>query len=128
MRRRLAGALAAMLVLCGSPLATAKDCETAKTQSDLDACASDALTNADAALNLTYKNVVGRLARVDASRNLLVTAQKAWIGFRDDECAFEASTSTGGSIHPMIVTECKTTLTKARTEALRRLLECGKAT
>ena len=125
MTRRLAWVLAAALFACTSPLAAARNCGTATTQADLDACAGDAFARADAALNLAYKTVTARLKSQDDAKTALVAAQKAWIGFRDDECAFEASGSAGGSVHPMIVTQCRTKLTQARTAALRQMLSCG---
>ena len=123
--RRRPGALAAALVICMSPLAAAADCGAAKTQAALDACAGGASAKADTALNLVYKSVVARLKSEDDAKTALVSAQKAWIGFRDAECDFEASGSIGGSIHPMIVGQCRTKLTQARTAALRQMLSCG---
>ena len=54
----------------------------------------------------------------------LVAAQKAWLVFRDVQCEFEASGSVGGSVHPMIVAQCRAKLTKARTATLREMLSC----
>ena len=124
MTERLAAIVATALLLGAPAIAQARDCATAVTQADLDACAGDAFAHADSALNVTYKTIVARLAGADATRKLLVAAQ-SWVGFRDQECEFEASGSIGGSIHPMIVTACKTTLTRARTEALRQQFVCG---
>ena len=119
-----AAVLALALAVLMSP-ARAQDCKAGKTQADLDACAGEGFARADGALNVTYKNVLDRLRDERATRTLLVAAQNAWLGFRDGECAFESAATIGGSIHSMIVTECRTSLTKARTDALRRLLTCG---
>ena len=104
--------------------ATAGGCDNAKTQFELDKCAGDAFTKADAALNSTYKSVMARLTSDDETRQALVGAQKAWLAFRDAECGFEAAGARGGSIEPMIVAQCRTRLTEVRTGALRGLLTC----
>ena len=104
--------------------AAAKGCDDATTQIELDQCAGDAFAKADAALNFTYRNVTARLKSDDETRKLLVGAQKAWLGFRDAECGFEAAAARGGSIQPMIVAQCRTRLTEARTGTLRGLLTC----
>jgi uncharacterized protein YecT (DUF1311 family) len=41
-------------------------------------------------------------------------ARRAWLGFRDAECSFAASSVSGGSIYPMIFGECLAGLTAAR--------------
>ena len=116
----------ALLALLAAPLgpAAAKACADTKTQLALDQCAGDAFARADAALNLSYRNIMSRLKGEDETRKSLVAAQTAWLAFRDGECDFEAASTIGGSIHPMIVTECRTKLTRARTEVLRGLLTC----
>jgi uncharacterized protein YecT (DUF1311 family) len=50
---------------------------------------------------------------------LLKKAQNAWIAFRDAECEYAASDSWGGSIYPMLLSECATHLTKARIKQLQ---------
>jgi uncharacterized protein YecT (DUF1311 family) len=57
-------------------------------------------------------------------RNLLTTAQKAWIAFRDAECDFQAGNSVDGSIYPMLIAMCRTGLTQKRTEELKVYLNC----
>ena len=53
-----------------------------------------------------------------------MTAQKSWIGFRDAECAFQSSAGADGSVYPMLVADCKTTLTNDRVEQLKTYLDC----
>lgn len=115
-------AVALLAVAPGAP-AGAKDC-TASSQAGLDACAGDAYKAADARLNATYRQVAARLAGDAAARELLVAAQRAWIGFRDAECRFRSSGVAGGSAQPMVVTQCLTGLTEARTTGLASLLAC----
>ena len=116
----------ATLALLACPLAPSRadECPAAKTQLELNECAGRAFDRADGALNASYKSVMDRLAGEAGTRTSLVAAQKAWLGFRDGECDFESSSTIGGSIHLMIVLQCRTMLTQARTQALRRMLTC----
>ena len=60
----------------------------------------------------------------DKSRKLLQVAQRAWIAFRDAECAYTTAGSEGGSIHPMEVSQCLTDLTEQRTKQLTSSANC----
>ena len=116
-----------LALVLAAPLgpAAARGCDDATTQIQLDQCAGDAFATADAALNFTYKTIMARLESEDGTRKALVGAQKAWLAFRDAECDFEAAGARGGSIQPMIVAQCRTRLTEARTGALRGFLTCA---
>lgn len=106
--------------------AAAAACAPDANQMQLDQCAGDRFQQADAALNTSYKTIMARLRAPDlaATRKALVTAQRAWIGFRDAECGFRAAGVSGGSIYPMIFTECRTDLTLDRVKALDSQLHC----
>lgn len=105
-------------------LAFARDCADAATQSDMTACYGDAFKAADKALNATYARIGQRLRDDPDTKKLLVTAERAWVAFRDAECAFSASGAEGGTIFPMTVSICMTELTKARTAQLATFLTC----
>ena len=96
-------------------LADTKDCSNATTQTEMNACANEAFKRSDAELNAVYGQIKKRLKNdIDATK-LLVTAQRAWIAFRDAECTFSASTSAGGSVQPMILSSfCRETRTFKR--------------
>jgi len=104
---------------------TAQDCSAPADQQAMTACAGMAFEAADAELNARYREVVARLSGNPEARDLLVQAQRAWIAFRDGECAFASAGVAGGSIHPMIVTSCRTRLTEARTADLEGYLACA---
>lgn len=110
-------------VLLATPV-HAQDCANAATQMEMDACAGQSYKKSDAELNAVYKEVRGRLQDDADARNLLLAAQRAWLAFRDSECAFSASGTTGGSVYPMVVTQCKDGLTQDRSKALRAYLNC----
>lgn len=121
LRLALAPALAA--VLLGAP-ARAQDCAGASTQLELDDCAAASFATVDAELNDTYREIIARLRDDPATKQLLVEAQHAWLVFRDGECAFATSATAGGSIYPMLATQCRTMLTETRVEQLRAYLDC----
>lgn len=45
---------------------------------------------------------------------LLIQAEKDWVKFRDSQCKFDASQYEGGSIQPLIHSNCLEDLTKKR--------------
>lgn len=104
--------------------AFADDCDDAESQSAMTACYGDALKAADKALNATYGKIEHRLRDDPDTKKLLVAAERAWIAFRDAECAFSASGAEGGSIYPMTLSICMTDLTEARTAQLAAFLHC----
>lgn len=114
-------ALAAMLAAAS---AAAEDCDSAETQADMTACADAAYRAADAKLNAAYKAIASRLTDDADARKLLVAAERAWIAFRDAECAFATSAASGGSIQPMLVASCRERLTAARATDLESYLHC----
>jgi len=78
----------------------------------------------DAELNRLYKEIEGRLKDNPDSAKTLVAAQRAWIAFRDAECAFTASGVKGGSVYPTIYANCLAELTQRRADDFKGLLKC----
>ena len=114
---------ACLVLLATAPAAFAEDCDrNDDSQSMLNICADADYQAADAKLNAAYKNIVG--SNDQASNKLLQTAQRAWIAFRDAECAYSTADSEGGSIHPMEVSQCLTKLTIERTKQLTTGANC----
>ncbi|MGE4481897.1 lysozyme inhibitor LprI family protein [Acidocella sp.] len=116
--------LAAVLTLLALPAAHAADCSRADTQMELDACAAAAFKADDATLNQLYARIEARLGGDADKRKALVAAQRAWVAYRDAACKFAASGVEGGSIHPMIVTDCEDRLTKRRIQDFQAYLSC----
>jgi uncharacterized protein YecT (DUF1311 family) len=98
------------------------DCGSAKTQAELATCTAKDAASADAALNAVYKALAARLAPEDLKR--LRDAQRAWIPFRDKECAFRTKPYADGSVYPSLVGVCKEELTKTRLAQLQHQLQC----
>lgn len=123
-RTLLAAALAAVLgVLSIAAQAQPVDCAHAETQGAMNMCARDAADTADRDLNRTYNTLIARVDRKETIA-MLREAERAWLAYRDKECAFETSLTVGGSIHPMVVAQCLETLTRARQKELQRQLDC----
>ncbi len=121
----LRAAALALAFAAAAPMASvrAADC-TGDDQASLDQCADEAYKAADATLNKQFKEIEGRLSDSPDAKKLLVAAQRAWIAFRDNECAFAASGVDGGSVYPMIVSDCLAGLTEARSAQFKEYLSC----
>ena len=114
-----------VVALCGASLpAAADECADPQDQTTMNICAGKEFDAADKALNTAYREIVGRIGDDHETKAALTAAQRAWIAFRDGECAFQAKSVEGGSIYPLIVAGCKTTLTEARTQQLKTYLDC----
>lgn len=112
-----------LAVLVAAPAARAQECDRSDdSQQMMNICADADYQAADAKLNATYKGLVGD--GDEKSNKLLQAAQRAWIAFRDAECAYSAADSEGGSIYPMEVSQCLTELTNERVKQLTSGRNC----
>jgi uncharacterized protein YecT (DUF1311 family) len=117
--------LLALTPLLFTPLThAAVNCANASDQATMNQCAGQDYKAADKELNTVYQQITGRLKNNSDGKKLLVSAQRAWIGFRDAECKFSASGVAGGSVYPLIYSNCMTGVTKVRVEALKQYLKC----
>lgn len=116
--------LLALLPLLFTTVAHAVDCDNANTQGDMNQCAAQQYKASDKELNALYQQITQRLKDSPEAKKLLVGAQRSWVAFRDAECKFSASGVEGGSVYPLIYSNCTTGLTKARVEAFKTYLKC----
>ncbi len=93
------------------------ECATAQTQLEMTRCADAEFQQADAKLNNVYQEVKSQLNATQA--NQLVTAEEAWIAYRDTYCDFVKSQFEGGSLQPMAFSNCLTQITLDRINALQ---------
>lgn len=98
------------------------DCENASDQATMDECANRSYRASDAKLNKTYRALERKVSPAGLSK--LKAAQRAWLTYRDAQCAFNAAGTEGGSIHPMVLSMCLDALTTAQTEQLDSQLNC----
>ena len=118
--------LAAFLLCVALPTraALAEECNRLEKQQDLNQCYAKELRHSEQAVDEAYKTIVDRLeGRPDAAMALEL-AEEAWKVYRDAECLFSASGSVGGSVYPMLLSECKDELTRARLARLNAYLQC----
>jgi uncharacterized protein YecT (DUF1311 family) len=110
-------------------------CPDAKSQLDLNECYGKLYQSADTQLNATYNNIVGFMKKNllvaqhgnnatlvthnEASLSKLLAAQRAWLAYRDASCDSVKFQYDGGSIEPMIWSQCMADTTQQRITTLR---------
>lgn len=109
--------------LAQKPAAPAKKqpCADAQNQQEMNRCAADEYKKADAELNRVYQQLLPKLEA--AHKEKLKVAQRAWLGFRDAHCDYEAFIFDGGTMQPLIQYSCLETVTRERTKQLRASLQ-----
>jgi uncharacterized protein YecT (DUF1311 family) len=117
--------LSAVLVsVAGLASASAEeDCALAPNQSAMNICADTAYKSADKDLNAQYAQTRKAVLAYDPEGDkLLITAQRAWVTFRDAHCAASSFAFKGGSMEPFMKGTCLAATTRARTEDLKKML------
>lgn len=114
--------IAVSLILFPLTQAVAADCGNRHTQSEMNQCFTADYKEADKALNSTYQKALKLTS--GEQRNLLQSAQKKWIGYRDADCKFQTYKSGDGSVSPMNTAICLQTKTEQRTKELESMLTC----
>ena len=114
--------LTAVLVVTAAPAMAAASCGDQMTQTAMNQCADAQYRSADRTLNTTYGKLLAKLS--PAGRSALQAAQRAWLAYRDAECAFETAGTAGGSIHPFVLSQCLEGLTAAQTALLAAQANC----
>ncbi|MEH2237325.1 lysozyme inhibitor LprI family protein [Nostoc sp.] len=97
------------------------NCNNPQTQTAINECTKLSYQNADKKLNRVYQQLLPTLE--SSRKQKLITAQFAWIKFRDTNCEFERSRYEGGSIAPTIYFGCLENSTKLRTQQLQEYLK-----
>ena len=119
----------ALFLLLPLPAMAGSDCTSPQTNMEMIDCAGRDFSAADKALNEAYGAVMTKLKAMDKEQpdlglvDALRKAQRAWIAFRDGQCAWEAGFFNGGSMQPLIRQSCLTELTQARTGQLRQTMK-----
>ncbi|HCJ72708.1 MAG TPA: urease-associated protein, partial [Agrobacterium sp.] len=104
------------------------NCKEPQTQADMTICAGKDYEKADKELNVAYqklrKLLIERDKAADAdgkgATDALVTAQRAWVAFRDANCALAGFQARGGSMEPMLISSCLAETSGKRAEELRQ--------
>jgi Uncharacterized protein conserved in bacteria len=103
------------------------DCKNAQTQMEMTYCAEQDFADADEQLNAQYK--ITRQVMKDwdgdamdglgSAADALLVSQRAWLAFRDAQCAFHGYQARGGTMEPMLIYGCQAELTRQRTQQLK---------
>lgn len=105
-----------------TPGLAAQNCD--QNQQTMNACAQQRYAKADESLNRIYRRNMKQQSDT-AAQQALREAQRAWIVYRDKDCAVEAGPrETSGSIWPLQYYGCMERHTVRRTEDLRQQA-CG---
>ena len=100
-------------------------CPDARSQQELNMCASQAFQRADAELNKLYQRLLKGAGAGEKAK--LRAAQLAWLKFRDAHCEYAAFGNEGGSIYPMVYGFCRAEVTRGRvkqfSDALKEIEE-----
>jgi uncharacterized protein YecT (DUF1311 family) len=117
---------AATLALMFASAAHAEDCSKAETPTDIKQCAGRNYEAADKVLNGVFEKAIAKAKQNDhdiegakySYEEALRTAQRAWIAFRDADCA-QPPRELAGSISTMDQLNCMTDRTTERTDELK---------
>lgn len=124
---RLCCQLALVATLCLAlfkPAALANECDTATSQSQINDCAALELRQADSELNEAYAELKARYAKFGKVQGKLVEAQRAWLKYRDAECALTVFPNIGTTAEAMVRSQCLANLTRQRLTDIRLKLAC----
>ena len=118
-------AVLVLVVVSGAARAQEVDCSDPQNQMEINICADQDWQDQDARLNDEYQSAMDRAEEFDAGGYsddsavaALKTAQRAWIPFRDGNCAAEAFAMKGGSGESMIYFGCMAAMTATRADEL----------
>ena len=103
----------------------APNCSDPQDQNTMTACARIDFEKADAELNDIWPKLKTDAEDSDKGSDkhdyadALLASQRAWIVFRDAECAWQGFEAHGGSLEPMLVAGCEARLTRDRIKQLQ---------
>ncbi|HEY0701991.1 MAG TPA: lysozyme inhibitor LprI family protein [Candidatus Acidoferrales bacterium] len=101
--------------------------EKAKTQIEMNGCASAEATRADKELNRVYAQVLVKAASVPDAEEKAKASERAWVAYRDAyiDAAYPAKDKQTeyGSMYPLEVELLRAKLTERQTLALEELLK-----
>lgn len=120
---RIAFAVTAVAILLASPAAHAAGCGPDASQLAIDRCTGDDFQRAEVSLDALYDRMMREPAlshRLDRLR----ASEQAWVIYRNAECRFEDSWAEGGSMQPMLNSDCARAMTERRIADLTAALSC----
>src|SRR5579863_1399971 len=101
--------------------------DKAKTQAEMNACASDEAARVDTQLNDMYRRLLSQAASQEGAVAKIKVAERGWITYRDAyvEAMYPATDKQAqyGSIYPMEVDLLRAKLTQQHVAALKKLVQ-----
>ena len=104
----------------------------AQTQTTMNQEAGAAWKAADATMTVQWQRTYAAMKRRDAADTTrgggfgyaaaTLASQRAWLAFRDSQCAIEGGEYAGGSMQPMVRAQCLARLTRERTAQLKDMM------
>lgn len=128
-----------MAMFSNMQYAKAEDyCDNVSNNAELTNCGQILHAREDAAMTLIYKQLIesfkqedkdspiNGVSRSGSREEALREAQRAWINYRDKDCAYESLVlGNGGTISSSLQWGCLATLTKNRAIELQKMLNRG---
>ena len=120
---KLVGLVTLLLVMiAGVSRSQQNDPCKGETTFEMRQCAGKKYREADDELNKVYRRLMSKLDN-EGHKTSLKTAQQDWLKYRDSHCAYVSYLYEGGTLYPIILTDCKTLLTSSRTKELKQQIE-----
>ncbi|KAF3999406.1 uncharacterized protein YecT (DUF1311 family) [Glaciimonas immobilis] len=118
---------ALIFVLPLTAFAEAADpCKTQNNTMEINACGQKQFEQGDKALNQAYQALLKKLSTKDTPdyrnsviRPYVITAQRAWITFRENDCKGLYTYNEGGTLRNVIYLTCMTDHAAQRTKDLK---------
>ncbi len=121
-----------LIFLAAAAVGSASNCYDKQTQTAINICFAEDYKAADAQLNRQWAQTSADMKEMDKAglnkdgrpgyHEVLLKAQRAWLGFRDAHCQIEGYAMRGGSGESMLAGACLAELTRARTAQLKALI------
>jgi uncharacterized protein YecT (DUF1311 family) len=122
----IVGVVLAIALGTGTP-ASALDCKNASATIELNECAQADQKAMEAKLNATYVQTMKALGDADhaALKQKVIVAQRAWIKFREADCAAEETRWAGGTVAAQMFMGCMQKRAQERIKDLENVARGG---
>lgn len=110
----------------GVPLYAKKDCNEVITDAQaFHQCFADNFGAADDALNALYQKLMAQQVFYVGSRQALRDSERAWVAYKEAECAYEDGAKPTSEDYWLAHTDCEIRLTEARIRELSGRPSCA---
>lgn len=93
-----------------------------QTQMELNQQTYKEYQSADAEMTKTYKLILSKMTIAKQKQELIET-QRAWIKYKESHCKAISNLYEGGSMQPMVQSQCLTEITEQRTKLIKLYFE-----